>query len=52
VHSPLRWSEDADWKLDYFNPERLSPEEIRRLRAESDRAKETARSIREANLIA
>lgn len=47
VHSPLRWSEDADWKLDYCNPERLSPEEIRRLRAESERARKTARSIRQ-----
>ena len=52
VQSPLRWSELADWKLDYCNHERLSPEEIRRLRAESDHAKETAREIRETTLIA
>ncbi|MGC2518101.1 MAG: reductase [Burkholderiales bacterium] len=47
VRSPLRWSENADWKLDYCNPERLAPEELKRLRAEFDRGKETAGSIRE-----
>ncbi len=52
VHSPLRWSESADWKLDYSNPERLSAEEIVRLRAEFDRGKETARAIRGNQLIA
>jgi hypothetical protein len=52
VQSPLRWSEDADWKLDYCNHERLAPEEIGRLRAESDRARETARGIRETRPIA
>src|SRR5260370_32232900 len=51
VHSPLRWSESADWKLDYSNPERLSAEEIVRLRAEFDRGKETARAIRGNHLI-
>ncbi|HZF18617.1 MAG TPA: reductase [Burkholderiales bacterium] len=52
VHSPLRWSESADWKLDYSNPERLSAEEIGRLRSEFDRSKETARAIRGNQLIA
>jgi hypothetical protein len=52
VQSPLRWSASADWKLDYCNPERLSPGEVRRLRAEFDRGKEAARAIRERNLIA
>jgi len=52
VHSPLRWSDNADWKLDYSNPERLSAEEIVRLRAEFDRGKETARAIRGNQLIA
>jgi D-proline reductase (dithiol) PrdB len=46
VQSPLRWSEDADWKLDYNNIERLSAEEIGRRRAEFDRAKEQARRLR------
>ena len=30
VQSPLRWSTDPSWKLDYSNIERLSPEEIQR----------------------
>jgi hypothetical protein len=47
VQSPLRWSEDPSWKLDYSNIARLSAEEIRRRRSEFDRQKEIARSIRE-----
>jgi len=51
VHSALRWSGDVGWKLDYCNPERLSPEEIGRLRAEFDRGKEAAKVIREHSVI-
>lgn len=51
VRSPLRWSEDADWKLDYCNPERLSPEELESSRAEFDRAKAAARKVREMTSI-
>ncbi len=47
VTSPLRWSDNSDWKLDYCNIERLSPEEIRSRRAEFDRAKDVARTVRE-----
>ena len=47
VQSPLRWSSDADWKLDYCNIERLGPEEIRRRRAEFDQAKAQAKQLRE-----
>ena len=47
VRSPLRWSENADWKLDYCNIERLGPEEIARRRAEFDQGKAQARSLRE-----
>ena len=46
VQSPLRWSEDASWKLDYSNIEKLSAEEIRRRRQEFDRQKAVARTIR------
>ena len=46
VQSPLRWSEDPNWKLDYSNIERLSAAEIERRRAEFDRQKEIARTIR------
>ena len=36
VQSPLRWSASADWKLDYCNVQRLSPEELQRRRAAFD----------------
>jgi hypothetical protein len=48
VQSPLRWSSDPSWKLDYSNIERLSPDEIRRRRQEFDRQKEIARTVRDA----
>ena len=48
VQSPLRWSEDPSWKLDYSNIDRLSAEEIRRRREEFDRQKEIAKTLREA----
>lgn len=48
LQSPLRWSETADWKLDYANIERLSAEEIARRRAEFERQKAIAREVRDA----
>jgi hypothetical protein len=39
IQSPLRWNEAGEWKLDYCNAERLTPEELESLRAEFDRAK-------------
>jgi D-proline reductase (dithiol) PrdB len=51
VQSPLRWSEDPSWKLDYSNIERLSPEEIRRRRREFDRQKEIAREVRDQTVL-
>ena len=47
VQSPLRWNADPAWKLDFSNIARLSPEEIARRRAEFDRQKEIAKTIRE-----
>jgi D-proline reductase (dithiol) PrdB len=47
VQSPLVWSADAVWKLDYQNAARLSAEEIARRRAEFDRGKAVARTLRE-----
>src|ERR1044071_3974723 len=47
VQSPRRWSDDPAWKLDFSNIARLSPEEIARRRAEFDRQKEIAKTIRE-----
>jgi len=48
VQSPLRWSADPDWKLDYCNIERLAPGEIARRRAEFDEGKAQAKELREA----
>src|SRR5438128_2740412 len=47
VQSPLRWSADPAWKLDYSNIARLSAEEIARRRDEFDRQKEIAKMIRD-----
>jgi hypothetical protein len=47
VQSPLRWSDDPRWKLDYSNIELLTPEEIARRRAEFDQGKVEAKRIRE-----
>ena len=46
--SPQRWADDAAWKLDYCNIDRLSAEEIARRRAEFDAGKAAARRVREA----
>ena len=45
MQSPLRWSEDASWKLDYNNIAQMSPEELARRRgrirqAERNRARQ------------
>jgi hypothetical protein len=47
VQSPLVWSRNPDWKLDYCNIERLSPDEIRQRRADFDAQKKVARELRE-----
>ncbi|HWE21286.1 MAG TPA: glycine reductase [Hyphomicrobiaceae bacterium] len=47
VQSPQVWDgTSADWKLDYANIARLSPDEIARRRAEFDRGKEVAKAVR------
>jgi hypothetical protein len=48
VRSPLRWGPTDDWKADYCNVERLTREELASRRAEFERGKAAARSIREA----
>lgn len=45
VQSPQRWSDSADWKLDYCNVDRVPPAEFARLRAEMDAAKATAKAV-------
>jgi len=47
VQSPLRWSADPGWKLDYCNIARLTPEEIRRRRTEFDKGKAEAKLARQ-----
>ena len=46
VQSPLIWSVDPAWKLDYANLEKLSEQEITHLRDEAERARITARELR------
>ena len=48
LQSPLRWSHDPDWKLDYSNPERMTPEDIAAKRAEFDAQKAIATALRDA----
>ena len=52
VQSPLRWSDDASWKLDFSNIEQMSDEEIARRRAEFDRNKQIAKERRERDIKA
>ena len=47
VQSPLRWSEDSSWKLDYSNIARLSSQEIQRRRKEFDQQNEIGKDIRD-----
>lgn len=42
VQSPLLWSDDPSWKLDYNNIERMPPEELAKRRAEFDAQKQAA----------
>ena len=46
VQSPLTWSDDADWKLDFCNIDRLPDDEQRRLRQEFDEIKDVAKQRR------
>jgi hypothetical protein len=46
MQSPLRWSNDGKWKLDYLNLEQIGEAELKRRREEFDRQKELARPNR------
>ena len=39
VQSPQRWSEDPSWKLDFDDPDRMTPEELAEKRREFDAVK-------------
>jgi len=47
MQSPLVWSASADWKQDYLNLAELTPEEVARRRAEFDRQKGIAKTLRD-----
>ncbi len=44
--SPIRWSGNPDWKLDFSNVERIPAEELERRRQEFNRQKEIAKAKR------
>jgi D-proline reductase (dithiol) PrdB len=46
LQSPQRWSDSAEWKLDYCNAERIAPGELARLREEAEAARITAKGLR------
>ncbi len=48
LQSPQRWNDDAEWKLDFQNVERIPAEEIARRRAEFDEVKRVAKARRDA----
>jgi hypothetical protein len=48
VQSPLRWRDDASWKLDFSNLDRMTPEQIAERRREFDAIKAIAKSKRDA----
>jgi D-proline reductase (dithiol) PrdB len=50
VQSPLVWSSDPAWKLDYSNLEKFSPQEIAHLREEAEQSRITARELRANSL--
>jgi D-proline reductase (dithiol) PrdB len=47
VQSPPRWNESPDWKLDYWNVDRLTADEIARRRVAFDEGKAQAKALRE-----
>ncbi|QWD74449.1 glycine reductase [Polynucleobacter sp. TSB-Sco08W16] len=46
LQSPLIWASDPSWKSDYSNLEKLSKQEVERLRDEAEQARITARELR------
>ncbi|WP_315833397.1 glycine/sarcosine/betaine reductase selenoprotein B family protein [Bradyrhizobium prioriisuperbiae] len=47
MQSPLRWSDDASWKLDYNNVARISADELARRRREFEAQKVIAKQVRD-----
>jgi hypothetical protein len=48
MQSPLRWSADGAWKLDYLNLEQIGVEELARRRDEFNAQKRIAHAVRDA----
>ena len=46
LQSPLRWSDDARWKLDYSNIARLSAAELAERRAAFDTQRQIAQGVK------
>src|SRR5262245_21312985 len=49
MQSPLRWSADAAWKLDYLDLTKLTPEKLAERRQEFDVVKAVAKAKRETS---
>ena len=49
MQSPLRWSADGAWKLDYLDLEKLTPETLAERRQEFDVVKAVAKTKRGAS---
>ena len=47
VQSPQRWNDDAEWKLDFQNVDRIPADEIARRRSEFDEVKRVAKQRRD-----
>jgi hypothetical protein len=45
MQSPLRWSDDAEWKLDYNNLDRMTPAELEERRREFEAVKATIKDM-------
>jgi D-proline reductase (dithiol) PrdB len=47
VQSPQRWRDDASWKLDFYDLDKMTPEQIAERRKEFDVVKAVAKAKRE-----
>jgi hypothetical protein len=45
VQSPQRWNDDATWKLDYNNLEKMTPEDLAERRKEFEAVKATIKDM-------
>ena len=47
IQSPQIWSDDQEWKLDFQNVDRISPEELKIRRTEFDKIKQIGQRVRD-----